>query len=406
MNIDISKVEFDSLPREQQVIWLAADGKTDKNISQILGISTDTVSTYWKRIMVKFNSSSRTEVVATFLRQRFEGQMERTEAEKRALRGELRARGSTEQVQASASVHLTSLMGMLDIGILFTSSNLKVSFVNEELCRLAGSILHPREVIGTDLEYFLAICESRPETGNESTFVKVKALMATDLERMSDIVDMTNGRRIERTLVKLITGGIPAGVMVVYKEVAATGKATAAEVRLKDILVERAMAHLEATASKQRLETLLTMERVASTLGADRSMIGEVDLVNGTFNILCSWHKNGEETFTENEQPVPASFFPWLKSQIKEKHSWSFSSLDEIPKAASMERAIYDEAGVQSSLGISFQGNDPNKAYFIDFSASEKGKVESSAIEALSPIRTILRTVIANEKSIKEKAGL
>jgi|GEM_PF-4528502 len=50
--------------RERQVLELAARGQTDKEIARSLGITRDTVGTYWRRILTRFGASSRTEVVA------------------------------------------------------------------------------------------------------------------------------------------------------------------------------------------------------------------------------------------------------------------------------------------------------------------------------------------------------
>lgn len=50
--------------RELQVLELAAQGNTDKQIALNLDISKDTVASYWRRILLKFNAVSRTEVVA------------------------------------------------------------------------------------------------------------------------------------------------------------------------------------------------------------------------------------------------------------------------------------------------------------------------------------------------------
>ena len=50
--------------REEQILGFAAQGMTDKQISARLGISVDTVATYWRRVLNKYGASSRTEVVA------------------------------------------------------------------------------------------------------------------------------------------------------------------------------------------------------------------------------------------------------------------------------------------------------------------------------------------------------
>ncbi len=56
--------------REEQVLVLAAGGLTDKEIAIRLGISPDTVGTYWRRILAKYQAASRTEVVAKYAEDR------------------------------------------------------------------------------------------------------------------------------------------------------------------------------------------------------------------------------------------------------------------------------------------------------------------------------------------------
>lgn len=56
--------------REEQVLVLAAGGMTDKEIAVRLGISPDTVGTYWRRILAKYQAASRTEVVAKYTQHR------------------------------------------------------------------------------------------------------------------------------------------------------------------------------------------------------------------------------------------------------------------------------------------------------------------------------------------------
>jgi len=56
--------------REEQVLVLAAGGLTDKEIAIRLGISPDTVGTYWRRILAKYQAASRTEVVAKYTEDR------------------------------------------------------------------------------------------------------------------------------------------------------------------------------------------------------------------------------------------------------------------------------------------------------------------------------------------------
>jgi DNA-binding NarL/FixJ family response regulator len=56
--------------RELQVIELIADGKTNKEIASVLGISGETVKSHLKRLYEKLGASDRAQAVAIALRQR------------------------------------------------------------------------------------------------------------------------------------------------------------------------------------------------------------------------------------------------------------------------------------------------------------------------------------------------
>ena len=58
-------------PREQDVLHLLADGKTNEEIGRELRISADTVRTYIRRAMQKLEADNRTHAVAIALRNSF-----------------------------------------------------------------------------------------------------------------------------------------------------------------------------------------------------------------------------------------------------------------------------------------------------------------------------------------------
>jgi len=62
--------EISATGREVQVLELAAEGLTDKQIALKLEISKATVSSYWRRILLKYQAASRTEVVARHAEQK------------------------------------------------------------------------------------------------------------------------------------------------------------------------------------------------------------------------------------------------------------------------------------------------------------------------------------------------
>jgi len=61
--------------RQDQILLLAAEGLTDKEIAARLSLSPETVGTYWRRILSKYSAASRTEVVAKVVRLQAEASM-------------------------------------------------------------------------------------------------------------------------------------------------------------------------------------------------------------------------------------------------------------------------------------------------------------------------------------------
>jgi DNA-binding CsgD family transcriptional regulator len=56
-------------PRLVQVVGLAADGMTDKEIARALGVSPSTVDFHWKRLRTIYDGGTRTGIVVRVLRQ-------------------------------------------------------------------------------------------------------------------------------------------------------------------------------------------------------------------------------------------------------------------------------------------------------------------------------------------------
>jgi DNA-binding NarL/FixJ family response regulator len=55
-------------PREQDVLQLLVEGRSDRDIAQALGISYRTVTSYVRNILAKFDATSRTAVTAEAVR--------------------------------------------------------------------------------------------------------------------------------------------------------------------------------------------------------------------------------------------------------------------------------------------------------------------------------------------------
>lgn len=67
--------------RERQVIEFAAQGMTDSEIADALGIRPATVATYWQRVRLKYGSHLRAELILIVYREIFEAQLSRLREE-------------------------------------------------------------------------------------------------------------------------------------------------------------------------------------------------------------------------------------------------------------------------------------------------------------------------------------
>ncbi|MEA2554649.1 MAG: hypothetical protein QOJ65_2825 [Fimbriimonadaceae bacterium] len=59
--------------REREILFLAADGCTDKEIASTLGVAIGTVGTYWERLRTKLQAANRSEAIAKALAESFRG---------------------------------------------------------------------------------------------------------------------------------------------------------------------------------------------------------------------------------------------------------------------------------------------------------------------------------------------
>ncbi len=116
--------------RESQVLELAAKGFTDKHIALELGISQETVGTYWRRILLRFGAASRTEVVARVAEQEAQAKIESAQAENQALLEEIHAR-TAAQAQELAQRNMLEAITHASLG--YISGNLGLSAIFDSL---------------------------------------------------------------------------------------------------------------------------------------------------------------------------------------------------------------------------------------------------------------------------------
>ena len=398
--------DFANLPRETQVIWLAMEGNTDKTIAQLLEITTDTVATYWKRILSRYDSSSRTEVIAEFLREYYEEEIELLERQKKELQKNLKEKSASEQNQIVAAAHLNSLMNMLDVGVLFTSNGHKVSYVNERLCEMAGCFMNPKELIGMDLESFIDSCKIRATRHDDTSYKRIKTLVNSATEKTTDQLLMTNGRIVDRTFCTLKIRGAIAGHFIIYRDVTnyvEDFKMLHQKNKINEQLTKRSLVHLSTRSKDQPKEIITTLGDIGKAISATRAIIGELDLKTGTFNVLYGCTMDETETSVNHDQSIPLSFVDWFKYQMLDKDYWIIETIEDLPLSATIERSIFTEANAHSAVALTFKSSNPNKKYFVQFSNPNEKFWHRSVIEMLLPLRTLLGTIIKNLELIASR---
>lgn len=114
------------------MLQLASEGRTDKEIAAELGIGTETVSTYWRRIRSKYRATSRTQAVAQVLKNESNAQMREMSQQYDRLTQEMAERYQVEDNLRQSAHELKKVLdshpddvACVDIEGRLISSNLK-----------------------------------------------------------------------------------------------------------------------------------------------------------------------------------------------------------------------------------------------------------------------------------------
>ncbi len=116
--------------REREILELAALGRTDKEIASVLGISTETVSTYWRRIRQRYGAASRTEVVALAMREQAHEALNFASSENEKLASEIELRRITQLKLTESENRLRTLLANAPLLIATITQQGDLTFTN------------------------------------------------------------------------------------------------------------------------------------------------------------------------------------------------------------------------------------------------------------------------------------
>lgn len=136
--------------QEEKVLSLARQGLGDKQIAVELGLSTDTVRTYWQRIRQKVGAATRAEIVATLGEKQTAKALEAVESEKNVLLQEILRRKAVERALRTSEQEWRLLADSMPQMVFVARPDSYIYHYNARFYEYTG--LTPEIAIGTGWE--------------------------------------------------------------------------------------------------------------------------------------------------------------------------------------------------------------------------------------------------------------
>ena len=189
--------------REAEILSLAARGLTDKQISGELGISRDTVSTYWRRILLRYKASNRTEVVARAIEHEMKTRLKDAERKHASLQAAMDAR-------SEAFDRLGILLNSFDSAVVAVEEDGVIGYVNDVFCRELTPGMGADEVVGrVARELLLRFLDNFAD--GEGYVPRLDEVVAQRKVVKDELVLMKDGRRFLRDFYPMWRGNESLG---------------------------------------------------------------------------------------------------------------------------------------------------------------------------------------------------
>ena len=132
--------------QEEKVLGFARQGLGDKQIAAELGLSTDTVRTYWQRIRKKVGAGTRAEIIATLGEQQTQAALREVESEKDTLVQEILQRKSVEKRLRASEQQFRLLADAMPQIVFAADASAKAVYFNQRFYDYTG--LTPEKALG------------------------------------------------------------------------------------------------------------------------------------------------------------------------------------------------------------------------------------------------------------------
>jgi len=329
---------------------LAAQGLTDKEIAAQLGISRETVGTYWKRMRQRLGVNNRTEVVAKALKHDSTTAIERITEANRRLQESISERIRYEEQLTESLTRLQEMLDNLDEGVLFVDENRRVLFCNQRFVRMFAIPREPNEFVGFDLEksyQYARLLYADPE----ATMNRIEELVNARETVRSEGIVLRDGRLIERDFIPIRyrTGG--HGYVWLYRD---TTERQSMIAELEDrIAFERVVTRVISGFINCNRETIdehinTALDRVGRLAGVDRTYIFVTARDGFLMSNTHEWTAPGISAEIGSLQNLPTANFAWIHSQFADHGQLVIEDMSTVPHTAVTEREEWDRQGIKS----------------------------------------------------------
>lgn len=329
---------------------LAAQGYTDKEIASRLGISRETVGTYWKRMRQRLGVNNRTEVVAKALKHESSTALERITESNRRLQENLAERIRYEEQLTESLTRLQEMLDNLDEGVLFVDENRRVLFCNQRFVRIFAIPREPQEFVGFDLEKSYQYARMLYADA-DATLARIEELVAARETVRGELVTLRDGRRIERDFIPIRyrTGG--HGYVWLFRDT--TERLAMINDLERRVAFERTITQVIAGFINCTRETIdaqidSALERVGRHVDADRTYIFVTSRDGAWMSNTHEWTMPGISSEMTDLQKLNIDAFPWLKQTLFSDGSVVREDLQTLPATANAEREEWERQGIKS----------------------------------------------------------
>lgn len=251
-------------PQEDRVLAYSCEGLSDKEIAQRLGISLDTVRTYWQRIRSKIGGGTRGEIVARLNRDATAGLIDEV----------ARNREIEQQLRDSRARYRSAIESTIDC-----------FFLLDAIRDRHGKIIDFRytEVNGLAVSF---VGRSREELSNLTLLTTYEdGRLAPYVEAYTHVVETGEPYEVEiltdhvsTEFVLLKAGRVGDGVAVVLRDITAVKKQQrlleAQNEELRRLSTEREQAAAKASAEREFLDTVLgTMDCLVCVIDREGRLV-------------------------------------------------------------------------------------------------------------------------------------